>query len=187
MGRTYYTSDTHFGHARILELSRRPFPTVEAMDEALIARWNARVTPDDVVWHLGDFAMGHDAERIARTFWRLNGTKHLTTGNHDEGRAATLELPWASVAQIAWPVDQGTRVTVCHYPLRSWRGASKGQPHLYGHMHGKLPAYDLSLDVGVDAWDLAPVTLAEARRRMAGSPADPAFESDRHGTRERRP
>ena len=36
-----FTADTHFGHGGALGLFRRPFPSVAAMDAALIEGWNA--------------------------------------------------------------------------------------------------------------------------------------------------
>ena len=53
----FFTSDTHFDHARIIELCNRPFSSVEEMNETMIERWNARVKPHDVVWHLCDFTL----------------------------------------------------------------------------------------------------------------------------------
>ena len=53
---TWFTSDTHFGDHRTLNIWKRPFASVAEMDARLVAEWNARVAPDDVVWHLGDFA-----------------------------------------------------------------------------------------------------------------------------------
>lgn len=41
----FVTSDTHFNHARIIELAGRPFSTVEEMDAELIRRWNETVGP----------------------------------------------------------------------------------------------------------------------------------------------
>ena len=55
----------------------------------------------------------------------------------------------------------------------------RGALHVYGHSHGKLPGNNVSLDVGVDCWNLRPVTLSEIRARLAmlpdpvdGEPAD---------------
>jgi len=48
----FFTSDTHFGHGGALGLYRRPFASVAAMNEAIVARWNETVGPDDEVWHL---------------------------------------------------------------------------------------------------------------------------------------
>ena len=53
----FFTSDTHFGHGGALGLYRRPFASVAAMNEGLVERWNEAVKPEDVVWHLGDFAI----------------------------------------------------------------------------------------------------------------------------------
>jgi hypothetical protein len=69
----WYTSDHHFGHKNIIAHNSRPFASVEEMDEALIARWNSVVGPDDVVYHLGDFSFGPQAYYLPR----LNGEKHL--------------------------------------------------------------------------------------------------------------
>ena len=56
---TFFTADTHFGHAGARSLYRRPFASVAAMDAAMLARWNAAVAPGDTVFHLGDFAVRH--------------------------------------------------------------------------------------------------------------------------------
>ena len=42
-GNIWFTSDTHFGAKRTLELSRRPFNTVREMDLEMISNWNKRV------------------------------------------------------------------------------------------------------------------------------------------------
>jgi calcineurin-like phosphoesterase family protein len=170
--KTFFTSDTHFGHSRVIELCKRPFADATAMDEAMILAWNIRVGPNDVVWHVGDFAMGRD-EKIEATFHRLNGVKHLVIGNNDEDNEAILTLPWASVSQIAKTIINGQRITMCHYPMKSWPHARKGAIHLFGHMHGRLRRTKRSLDVGTDCWSFQPVTLDKIRRKLKTLPNNP--------------
>jgi calcineurin-like phosphoesterase family protein len=79
----FFTSDTHFGHAAVIRSCERPFASADEMDEALIARWNARIKPGDTVYHLGDFC--YRSDRAAPYYLdRLHGEIHLieaiTTG-----------------------------------------------------------------------------------------------------------
>ena len=50
------------------------------MHEVMIDRWNSVVRPNDIIYHLGDFAFGRHNIKIAE---RLNGKKRLIMGNHD--------------------------------------------------------------------------------------------------------
>lgn len=52
------------------------------MNEALVARWNQTVRPQDTVWLLGDVALGQIEDSLAHVA-RLAGRKYLLAGNHD--------------------------------------------------------------------------------------------------------
>ena len=67
----------------------------------------------------------------------------------------------------------------CHYALRTWNKIGKGSLDLHGHSHNMLKPLTRQYDVGVDAWDFTPVTLAQmragrrdwlARQRTRGRP-----------------
>ncbi|KST61189.1 metallophosphoesterase [Methylobacterium sp. GXS13] len=164
---TYFTSDSHFGHGGMLSprMSRpRPFSSVEAMDEHIIAAWNNRIRRDDEVYHLGDFAYAASAAHCRSVFARLNGRKRLILGNHDKAR--TTDLAWYSQDERAEVVVEGRRFVLGHYAQRTWNGIHRGALHLYGHSHGSLPGCGRSLDVGVDTWDWRPVTVPEILERM---------------------
>ncbi len=97
MNTVFFTSDLHFGHVNICEYSGRPFAHgpdgVEEMNEQIIENWNEDVGPDDLVYVLGDFAMGRIAETLPLGR-RLNGHKVLVAGNHDRcwiGASGTAE------------------------------------------------------------------------------------------------
>jgi len=163
----FFTADTHFGHAAARALYRRPFPSVAAVDEAMVSRWNEAVGTDDDVWHLGDFVVGPRkggaaAEAAAALLARLNGRKHLIIGNNDPPAVAALP-GWAGAAHYAELEVDGTGVVLCHYAFRTWRNAGRGWVNLHGHSHGRLrPLLPRQADVGVDAYDFRPVTLAQA-------------------------
>lgn len=155
---TFFTADTHFGHAGARALYRRPFPSVPAMDDAMAERWNAAVAPTDTVWHLGDFAIRHPDP--AGLLAGLHGTKHLVTGNNDP--PATCALPgWASVSPYMELRVDDTSLVLCHYAFRTWRGMSRGALNLHGHSHGRLRPQTRQFDVGVDVWDFRPITVTE--------------------------
>ena len=156
----FFTADTHFGHAAARAFYRRPFADVAEMDAAMVARWNAAVAPGDEVWHLGDFAVHYPAP--SPLLDGLHGRKHLITGNNDP-TAVTALSGWASVAPYMELEIDGTRLVLCHYAFRTWRDMSKGALNLHGHSHGRLRPQARQFDVGVDAWDFRPVTLAELK------------------------
>jgi calcineurin-like phosphoesterase family protein len=132
------------------------------MDEALVARWNGTVGPEDEVWHLGDFA--RRAADVPALLARLHGRKHLVRGNNDPpgtGEAAG----WASVQDYAEVEVEGRLLVLCHYPFRTWNQQHKRSLNLHGHSHGRMKPLPRQFDVGVDAWDFRPVTLAQLLRR----------------------
>ena len=165
----FFTSDTHFGDWRPLRIDKRPFKTPLEMDEALIAAWNETVAPGDVVWHLGDFALGPPPERIAELLDRLHGEKHLVTGNND-GPATLTQPGWRSVQAYAELDVEGHRLVLCHYAFRTWNGIGRGALNLHGHSHGRMKPLPRQIDVGVDAWGFAPVPLDTLLERAARRP-----------------
>lgn len=154
----FFTSDTHFGDHRVLNLRSRPFRSTSEMDEALVGRWNARVGSRDEVWHLGDFALGVAVAQ--RLLPRLNGQKNLVTGNIDT-RALHELAGWASVCAYNELTVDGTMLVLCHYPFRTWNRMHRGAVNLHGHSHGRLAPLKRQFDVGVDAHDFQPVLLSE--------------------------
>lgn len=71
-------SDTHFNHANIATYCDRP----DGWHDMIIKRWNEVVADEDLVLHLGDFAIGN-AGLQADILKELKGRKILVLGNHD--------------------------------------------------------------------------------------------------------
>ena len=152
----FFTADTHFGDHRTINIQRRPFATVAEMDAALIAKWNAVVSRDDEVWHLGDVA--RRPGDVPGLLEHLNGHKHLIRGNNDPDETLAA-VGWASVADYAEIEVEGRKLVLCHYPFRSWNGQHRGAINLHGHSHGRLKPMLRQFDVGVDPNGFAPIEL----------------------------
>lgn len=164
MPRCFFTSDSHFGHRNIVkclsdwsDISQcRDFPSIPAMNDALVNGINSVVSPDDVLYHLGDFNFGGiKNQREFRS--RINcETIHLILGNHDFNHGqldhTTIDHGFASIQHYREIVVEGQEIILSHYAFRVWNRQSKGSWNLYGHSHGMLPPVNnFSLDVGVDA------------------------------------
>ena len=151
----FFTSDTHFDHAKIIQLEKRPFATIEEMNETLIKNWNETVGRGDVVYHLGDFGFGRNLEPIRE---RLNGQIILICGNHDRNNLKPLLKSFGAVKDLHGIKIGEHYVALCHYPLQSWNRSHYGSFHLHGHCHGNMPAYGRRMDVGTMCHDWRPVS-----------------------------
>ena len=169
----YYTSDLHLDHKRVLELSKRPFSSIDEMQTVLIANWNAKVSAGDDVYILGDSAF--KATTLRWILPVLNGNKHIIRGNHDYDEVRKIEKLANEPEnkrefKNVWfhgdlhNVNDGDHyVMMCHYPMEEWHKSQKGSIHLHGHCHGNkgLNFKENAYEVGVDARNYEPVTLEE--------------------------
>ena len=81
----WFTSDTHFGHAKVLEFAHRPWVTASQMAGGLVAKINERVLPEDDLYVLGDFSFRITALEAAGIRKKINCRHvHLVPGNHDK-------------------------------------------------------------------------------------------------------
>lgn len=152
---TWFTSDLHFNHKRITELTPRGrFVSSENHTEWLIDLWNSQVNHNDVVYHLGDFNFTSKLQDWFGVLSKLKGRKILLRGNHDDQKVLTscrqLGMVDATLDYHELKVD-GTKIVLCHYPMRSWNKQGYGSIMLHGHCHGSLPDEGGKiLDVGLD-------------------------------------
>ena len=140
----YYISDLHFFHDRLnTSMDCRGFESVEAMNEYMINKWNAKVRRGDDVVILGDFSIGK-GEETNEILARLNGNKFLIVGNHDK----FLEDRKFDATHFKWikPYmefkDNKRKVVLSHYPIFFYNGQYRRDAlgtattyMLYGHVH----------------------------------------------------
>jgi calcineurin-like phosphoesterase family protein len=171
----FFTSDHHFNHTNIIRHSNRPFSSLEEMHEQLVSRWNSAVSPRDVVYHLGDFALswGKKHDGVVEELLRVcNGRKTLIVGNHDKKAVLRSNLWEAVVPYHELKIGLGgvhkQRIVMCHYALRTWNQMHRGAWMLHGHSHGSLTDVGgKTLDVGVDCHNYTPISLEYVREYMS--------------------
>lgn len=133
-----YISDLHFGHRAVINFDVRPFSDVDEMDNIMIQLWNNRVTKNDQVYIIGDFAFRNE-KPYSWYLQQLKGQKHLLTGNHDKNLLKDSEAMsyFVSVDKYLEVTDNQTRLILSHYPLAEWNNFYHGAYHIYGHIHNK--------------------------------------------------
>ena len=137
MSNRFVISDTHFGHTNSWQLFKRPdgsplrpFSSTEEMDEAMIERWNAKVGPHDVVYHLGDVVINRKFLHLVK---RLNGKKRLVRGNHDIFKDQDYrDVGFDSLYGVRVFTD---KFILSHIPLHPDCITHRFKANVHGHLH----------------------------------------------------
>lgn len=164
MAKTFLISDTHFGHKNILKFLRedgtplRRFDSIDEHDDYLIYRWNAAVGVNDKVYHLGDVGF-KNFTALATTFNKLNGTKVLIKGNHDN-------LKLSQYAQLFKDVRSYhvlDKFILSHIPIHPF-SIGRWVGNVHGHLHDKGLENERYLNVSVERLiDYTPIDFEEIR------------------------
>lgn len=176
MSKIFLTSDTHFGHDREFLWGPRGFTNSQEHDEAVIKNWNETVSPDDIVYHLGDLMLGDNAHGI-ECVKRLNGHIKLIRGNHDTDTRWKLYGTLPNVELIGWAdviKYKKYNFYLSHHPTLT--SNLEKAPHLrmhlinlYGHTHQMGKFYQdmpYMFHVGLDSNDNRPILLDDAIELM---------------------
>jgi len=175
---TWLTADQHFGHTKVIEYCNRPFASVDEMDTEMVIRWNERVKPDDVVYHLGDFTLSNQ-KGFTYYLEQLNGTIFFVPGGHDSRWINRKETnkKYTVLPSLVTINVRGIEMVACHYPLLTWEKSHYGVIHIHGHSHGNLGCIGRSgegqgakpgyrVDVGVDCNNFYPTSITDLLNRI---------------------
>lgn len=160
--RYWVSSDAHFGHHNIIKYTSRPFHSVEHMDREMIRRWNGRVKPGDTVYYLGDFCFRYAAiddggvEVLLRGseyyVSQLNGNIVFLKGNHDRRTdSGIMTSATINYGGVDWHIS--------HEPEHRYRYNMCG--HVHTEWKFKAIGGCIIVNVGVDQWGYAPVSMDE--------------------------
>ena len=176
---TYFWSDVHFFDKYAIKHHKRPYGTIEEMNQAIISIWNQYIKYGDVVYFLGDFGVGapSNLESIVKV---LNGKKHFIFGNKDWDILPEILSKNSSYSESFQMykeifVDQ-KRICMFHFPMKEWNKRHRKSWHLHGHTHGQLEPEGCSLDVGFDSrfisYEYKPIHLDEVIEFMRKKETD---------------
>lgn len=172
----WFTSDWHLNHKNIIEYDKRPFYSVDHMNDSIIGRCNEVVMPDDTLFYLGDFcfALGGKMRPVYDFRDRINCKNiHFVLGNHDhlilrnKGQLLTDKV-FASITDVYVVNSTKPSVFLSHYAHKVWDKSHHGRYHLYGHSHCTLEEdpNSLSFDVGINGNNYYPYSFDDVKERM---------------------
>lgn len=146
----FVISDTHFGHTNSWEKFKladgsplRPFTSTEEMDETMIERWNAKVQPQDTVYHLGDVVINQKSLHLVS---RLNGRKILVRGNHDIFKDKQYyDVGFEQLHGVRVFVD---KFILSHIPLHPDCVTERFRVNVHGHLHANQVMWNNYKDEG---------------------------------------
>lgn len=159
-------SDTHFNHKNILGFKDdlgnpvRSFSSVGHMNEIMINNWNSVVKQGDKVYHLGDVFFGSKDE-FKKLWPRLNGSKRLVIGNHDD--VSFLSQGGFFQKVMLWRIFKDFGLTLTHVPLREDQFRSDTTKNIHGHIHQRPSPKGPYQCVCVEHTNYTPIHIEELR------------------------
>jgi calcineurin-like phosphoesterase family protein len=170
----FATADPHYFHSQINKYCKRPFRDEKHMRNTLIENYNKVVPTDGVCFFIGDMAMIGTSqwEKMRGLLNKLNGTKHLILGNHDEIKPFRyIDCGFQSVhtsLQLTICIDGVDIEFVLNHDPCVWDLVPDDYILICGHIHNlfKILPYKNTINVGVDVWGYTPVSLIQAWKHM---------------------
>ena len=132
---TYFISDTHFGESEdgFYVLGREnDFIDKNDMIQKLTENWNAVVSENDTVYHLGDVFWGMTDKERKQVLSNLLGHKILVMGNHDRDYPVEYwrEIGFEKVYDV--PILYNGSFLLSHEPIYLNYGSII---NVFGHVH----------------------------------------------------
>lgn len=173
----FFWSYTHLGQEKITIPKERPFNSAKEMDQVLIQNWNSIVSPNDTIYHLGDFSFNQSYQVVESYLKQLNGKIILISGNHDEKFDDKTKRLFSDFHKHQYELQIAERelYVLNHHPMLEWNKSHHNSFHLFGHCHGVVDNVGKTWDVGVDNNNFFPISLEEIRDIMKKRPDNRNF------------
>ena len=138
--RTWLITDTHLGHAKMVEYCGRPVDH----SERILRNLKTTIKPGDTLIHLGDVCFGKDAYWHSELMGALYGVwRILVLGNHDNKTVTWYKNHgWDEVfknldrnVRLGVDGDEEVGVHLSHHPLDDRKTHRRGKFNIHGHFH----------------------------------------------------
>jgi len=188
--KVFFTGDTHFRHNQKFIYESRGYKDRYEHDDALIAKINEVVRPEDTLIHLGDFCLNITPPEFNEILARINcqniayiwGNHNSCIRKHYEDAVATeygkdIEVYPYAIGKLTYLgyykelIVNGHMIVIHHYPHQIFNQMQKGAWQLSGHSHYSNPTTQLDhpdnkiLDVGWDGHG-KPLSFPEIQKIM---------------------
>lgn len=163
--KVFFTADTHFGETRFDRINRPGFVDAQAMVDHIVQAHNSVVSPDDLVYHLGDVCYDQAPEFLPQIA-RLNGVKILIRGNHDR---VFSDRQLYEYFEVIISEGEGLSLDVEGVPCYATHYPHLGKPdcfNLVGHIHSAWRFQLNMMNVGVDANHYYPVCATQIPKAL---------------------
>lgn len=166
----YLSADLHLDHPGVIEHSKRPFPDLATMQDALIAEIN-NLPGNGTLYILGDMFVSSKKDPARKILDKIHRKMVFILGNHDK----YLDKVFADYGEVHWYLEaklRGIKLCMQHMPMYEWDRGQYGSLHFHGHTHGAFKGPGKMTDVG---WDVKQkiLTIEEA---ITMADANPIFQ-----------
>jgi calcineurin-like phosphoesterase family protein len=154
----YFTSDLFL--SRPQSAKTRGFASIQEMDDHIITNWNELVKPEDLVYHLGNFAW--DPIGAEDGIQKLNGTIAFISGDWDLAIRDILgNIPQHEILKEEIVLLDALDLVISHWPLLDWPGMNDKTIHIHGGSKHKsvINKESIRINCNTELWSYKPINL----------------------------
>lgn len=157
IGDLWIMSDLHYAHENVIKFDKRPFTSVQKMNEYIESELVKKIKPTDTLIDLGDMFWKCDMKVINGVLDKISPRRfYKILGNHDK-ESVYAKNPKFDMVADRFEVgvrhnDKDYFLVLDHYPIISWNAKPRGAIMVHGHTHGNIDGFNNnSPDLRVDA------------------------------------